>query len=281
MIDLIESSTELKELIRQGAIKDEKSVSFLGQKSDEFKRMARKAQSKADEKDNKAFAGRIRKLQGLDEKPMSAADLAKSEQELRERFAKLTGHAVASANSQTSNDSKDEKVLEERLKRLGPSQFPDIDTAAPKSQGGTQDDYTVQMALEYARKHGNGDETIAFAGADDQAQEQLNALLSQLSAGDDVDQAMLAQLSGGSNAEHTDDDAVKALILQAKDYARFGLDDRIDSDKAYIDHTSNSDSSLSSSSSDESDSESDSATSKKKKKETKKTKATRKSWRLF
>ncbi len=61
----IESAEGLKQALKSGAIKDEKSVRFLGEKSDEFRRLARKTQKKVDAKNQTELTNRLLKMRGI------------------------------------------------------------------------------------------------------------------------------------------------------------------------------------------------------------------------
>jgi len=178
--------------------------------------------------------------------------MASAEADLHARFAKLTGRSpghpgMSSADS--ANLSNGESDLADRLAKLGPAKYPE------PSEPPSKQDYEVQMALDYARKH-KQDES---AGIDDPS---LSALLAKISAGAS-DESLAQFITGfeggttgasGQSSAAASSSEVAQIIQQAKDYARFKSDAQHDSDSdAGKDSLTESESS-SSSESDDSDS---------------------------
>mmetsp|Transcript_21842 Transcript_21842/g.40937 ORF Transcript_21842/g.40937 Transcript_21842/m.40937 type:complete len:306 (-) Transcript_21842:12-929(-) len=194
------SASKLNELIRAGAVKDERSRAFLVTQAKEFKEKAKSSAAQADDAKDKDLVLRMLKLKGYTKKkqgPKASAD------DLVARFEKLQAK-----NRSTLTDEE----LEARIAKLGPSQFPNSSAVE-----GDEEDPEVFMALSAAAKANARQETdeLVNSGTIDPELANLLAQLSERNAGDDALSAMLGN-------EGADSEQIDALIQQARDYARFG-----------------------------------------------------------
>jgi len=194
------SAEDLREILAGGAIRDERSRAFLAQQCDEFEGHARVATRKANEKYERDMKQRLEALQGG-----NSGGSAASVEDLQKRFQQLKGNVASEAE------------LAERLKALGPSQFPDLDTEATEHA-------SVDMTLKAAKAAQARGARAGDLDDDDAGLEpELAGLLRQLGGDNVSDEAVNKMLAGHGmfGGDAADDPEVAQVLAQARDMARY------------------------------------------------------------